>query len=104
MEYEIGRRYGYAELDGITAWCRANPRYALDTYEDYIEMRERDVSDMQFEIRLRRNGACFSVINRGELWYSKLTDNQKTELSAWYDAWLDAPATLIIPEPPAWLE
>lgn len=56
------------------------------------------------EIRSRRERECFPVINRGALWYEKLTEEQKTELSEWYQSWLDAPQTEIIPEKPAWLE
>ena len=41
------------------------------------------------ELRRRRQEECFSVINRGELWYSRLTEEQKTELGVWYQAWLD---------------
>lgn len=56
------------------------------------------------QLRTRREKECFPIINRGGLWYDKLTDEQKTELSAWYEAWLDAPETGTAPEKPAWLE
>lgn len=55
------------------------------------------------EIRTRRETECFPVINRGQLWYEGLTEEQKTELKAWYQAWLDATDTLAIPEKPGWL-
>ena len=55
-------------------------------------------------IRSRRSSECFPIINRGALWYDKLTDEQKTELSAWYEAWLDAPATGIVPDTLTWVE
>ena len=42
-------------------------------------------------IRMRRETECFAYINRGELWYSLLTDEQKAELANWYLSWLDAP-------------
>lgn len=32
-------------------------------------------------IRRRRETECFAYINRGELWYSLLTDEQKVELA-----------------------
>ena len=56
------------------------------------------------EIRSRRSYECFPIINRGSLWYNKLTAEQKTELSVWYEAWLDAPATKIIPSKPLWIK
>ena len=55
-------------------------------------------------LRKRREKECFPVINRGTLWYEKLTGEQKTELSTWYEAWLDAPATLTVPEKPSWID
>ena len=54
-------------------------------------------------IRERRAKTCFPVINRGQLWYSKLTPEQLDELSNWYQAWLDATETLEIPKKPEWL-
>ena len=45
-----------------------------------------------------------AYINRGELWYSLLTDEQKAELANWYLSWLDAPETRTIPAPPVWLD
>ena len=54
-------------------------------------------------IRSRRSSECFPIINRGALWYGKLTEGQKTELEEWYQAWLDAPATGIAPDVPEWL-
>lgn len=54
-------------------------------------------------IRARRETECFPIINRGELWYNKLTVEQKTELSVWYQNWLDAPQTGITPIKPVWL-
>lgn len=55
------------------------------------------------ELRTRRYKECFSVINRGEMWYSMLTDEQKAELKVWYKAWLDVTETLEPPEPLAWV-
>lgn len=55
-------------------------------------------------IRQRRESECFIYINRGELWYGLLTDEQKAELGEWYLSWLDAPETRTIPTPPVWLD
>lgn len=47
---------------------------------------------------------CFEIIdNRSQLWYNHLTEQQKQELDAWYQAWLDVTETKIIPEKPEWL-
>lgn len=55
-------------------------------------------------IREQRELECFSVVNRGGIWYELLTSQEKTELMDWYQAWLDATETLIIPEKPTWLK
>ena len=55
-------------------------------------------------LRYRRSEECFPIVNRGALWYDKLTEEQKAELSEWYEAWLDAPQTGSAPDRPAWLD
>lgn len=67
-----------------------------DKTADKIEAKKEN-------IRRLRESKCFNYVNRGQLWYDMLTAEQKEELRLWYIAWLDAPATLIIPEPPEWL-
>lgn len=54
-------------------------------------------------LRTQREYECFSVVNRGELWYNKLTEEQKAELSQWYEDWLDVTDTKVIPTKPTWL-
>ena len=60
-------------------------------------------NDLPTHIRLRREKECFSVINRGKLWYNLLSNSQLNELDTWYRAWLDAPETMVIPNKPVWL-
>lgn len=56
------------------------------------------------QLRVRRASECFSVIDRSILWHNRLTEEQKTELNVWYQAWLDVTETKVVPEKPAWLE
>lgn len=56
------------------------------------------------ELRHRREEECFSVVNRGALWYDRLTEAQKTELDGWYEAWLDVTETKNVPQQPGWLK
>lgn len=73
--------------------------------DDYLARRNAfDNSIALIELRNQREEECFSVINRGALWYDRLTEEQKQELSAWYQAWLDAPQTNVVPAKPAWLD
>lgn len=54
-------------------------------------------------VRARRERECFSVINRGKLWYDRLSNEQLLELEKWYQAWLDATETGVIPARPRWI-
>lgn len=69
------------------------------------EYKKEETSLQQVvQIRSDRLEICFPVINRGQLWYDILTNEQKKELAAWYQAWLDATETLKEPEMPDWLK
>ena len=54
-------------------------------------------------LRKKREEICFSIINRGKLWYDSLSSEQYQELKDWYKKWLDVTETNIIPETPKWL-
>ena len=54
-------------------------------------------------LRLLRQTECFSVVDRGKLWYSTLTKEQLSELTAWYNSWLNVTETKSVPEKPEWL-
>lgn len=56
------------------------------------------------DLRQKREKECFAYINRGELWYGKLTAEQKDELDVWYQAWLDITESRVVPEKPEWLK
>lgn len=61
------------------------------------------LKEKQQQLRKLRETECFAYINRGEMWYKRLTEEQKIELDAWYQAWLDITETLEIPSKPTWL-
>ena len=63
----------------------------------------RKLNAQKDTLRLQREIKCFPVINRGQLWYNTLTEQQKAELKEWYIAWLDVTDTLVIPNKPNWL-
>lgn len=80
--------------------CRIGKNWRLLNGEFIVvDILDNDV------IRVRRDVECFSVIdNRSPLWYKHLSEERKNELDAWYEAWLVATETKIIPEKPNWLE
>lgn len=55
------------------------------------------------QIRAKRD-ECFRIVNRGQVWYNTLNEEQKNELQLWYEAWLDAPETKNIPIIPKWIK
>lgn len=80
-------------------------------FEEYMETTEYKekataFEEQQFikELRRQREEECFSIINRGVLWYDNLTEVEKAELADWYRAWLDVTETLTVPDCPIWLE
>lgn len=62
------------------------------------------LEETKAEYRRRRETECFSVINRGQLWYEGISLTQLLELRQWYKAWLNVTETMVIPEKPGWLE
>ena len=101
-------------VDGIEVTEPADIEHFKEHYQAYrlrdgmLEYSEDKNTDNERkalcdELRQRRETECFSYINRGELWYALLTEDQKTELQVWYAAWLKVTETLTVPEKPSWL-
>jgi len=81
------------------AYTVKNGELVYDDQEDAALQEQVAISDL----RTRREKECFSVINRGQLWYSMLTKTQAAELATWYQTWLTVTDTKVVPERPAWL-
>lgn len=80
-------------------------------FADYMETEEYKAKAATFSteqelkrLRRLRERECFAVINRGELWYERLTESGKQELEIWYQAWLDVTETKSVPNKPEWLD
>ena len=84
MEYFLSTENGY--------------RFDRQSYQAMKDLKEVE------KLRARRAAECFSVIDRSILWHNRLTEEQKTELNVWYQAWLNVTETKGVPEKPAWLE
>lgn len=70
-----------------------------------VELTEEQKLEREKQrLRNLREKECFALVNRGELWYKRLTEEQKAELDVWYQAWLDVTQTLEIPVKPEWLK
>lgn len=83
--------YAFQLLDGKLV-------YNGEAYDAHVTEETRT------ELRRRRETECFSVVNRGQLWYEGVSLTQLLELRQWYKAWLNVTETMVVPEKPAWLE
>ena len=86
-------------IDAFRAYKYENGQLILD--QDKLQMLNEECFNE--ELRLKRQKLCFPYINRGELWYNRLSDTQKNELDTWYQAWLDVTDTKVVPIAPEWL-
>ena len=95
-----GELIDFLEADKIGCYRYENGQAVLDE-EKYMEVQEAGLIE---GLRARREAECFPVINRGQLWYEKLSDEQRAELSAWYQDWLDVTETKTAPQEPEWID
>lgn len=87
------------------AWRVVNGQLVNQRYE------KTPIEEILSDLRERREYECFSVVNRGVLWYNVLTEAQRLELDKWYKEWLDVTdryvegidIETIIPKKPEWL-
>ena len=87
-------------LDRFDVFKEIDGKLVLDS-----EKAESDRKALELAtLRERRETECFSVINRGWIWYSCLTLTQWRELRTWYLAWLNVTNTLTVPDRPSWLD
>ena len=71
----------------------------------YVPYTDEELKNIQIEeLRHKREIECFSIVNRGALWYNTLTQNQFEELNQWYIEWLNVTETLVEPQKPEWLK
>lgn len=62
-----------------------------------------DKKDMIIILRELREKQCFPVVNRGKVWYDRLSSEQLQELKDWYNDWLNVTETMIIPVTPSFI-
>jgi hypothetical protein len=54
-------------------------------------------------LRDLRQKECFAYADR-PLWYNNLSQEQKTQVDEWYNAWLNVTTTFVIPEKPSFIK
>ncbi|MBE7074344.1 MAG: hypothetical protein E7379_04585 [Clostridiales bacterium] len=68
-----------------------------------VEKKEPSEEEKVDSLRSRREFECFSIVNRGELWYESLTVEKYLQLKKWYQDWLDVTESKVVPEKPDWI-
>lgn len=69
-----------------------------------VRISETTESEILENLRYLREKECFSIVNRGTVWYKTLTEMQLSEIENWYKKWLDVTITKIIPTKPSWIK
>lgn len=79
-------------------------RDEIEKIKVYIPYTAEQLNSLKIqELRQKREIECFSIINRGKLWYKSLNIEQLNSLNDWYKKWLDVTITLIVPTKPTWI-
>lgn len=100
----FGVELSFEEFDRLM--CEQNNGKELKVENGKIVAFERipTKDEIVEDLRTQRQEECFSIINRGKLWYDTLTEEQLNELNNWYNAWLNVTETEIIPIKPTWIK
>lgn len=96
-----------SDIDVLDFECFVKTGEQYELKKEIYETKKKEKSKLSKEteiLRYRRVTECFSYVDRGALWYNRLTVEQKDELEKWYQAWLDVTETKEVPERPNWLE
>lgn len=88
-----------AEINGVNKLIVCPPSEAELAAEAEFERVARIAT-----LRARREKECFTIINRGQMWYEMLDEMQKQDLRDWYRQWLDVTVTQVVPNKPYWLK
>lgn len=85
--------------------CQQNKGKELKVENGKVVATEHQVTEEEIlnSLRYKREQECFPIINRGQLWYNKLTPEQIEELDQWYNDWLNVTETKVEPSKPEWL-
>lgn len=87
-------------LDRFEGFKLVDGKLVLDKEKDDADRLNQEKASL----RVRRESECFTVVNRGWLWYSCLSLSQWRELRSWYLAWLNVTNTMTVPERPSWID
>lgn len=93
-DFDFEKMHGYEIINNSLFF---NERKWIDYKKNVVELNE---------LRDRRETECFSVINRGDMWYRINVDTpeKENELKQWYKDWLNVTETREVPVKPDWIK
>ena len=111
---------GYLENETTHLYVADIPEDFYGNYQAYkvednaLVLDTKKLPDVETErelmnLRMMREAECFAIVNRGKLWYDRLSEGQYKELDEWYQAWLNVTEkkrgakSFTIPTRPKWL-
>lgn len=105
MEYELKKPYTLKEKNDFIVKYNHEMGMKIEFTNNGIIAKEIEISHEEILnlLRHKREQECFQIINRGQLWYNKLSSEQVEELDQWYNDWLNVTETKIEPTKPQWL-
>lgn len=109
MEYKVGDKFTKKQFtEELINFCNENGFMLLDIDEgehkyELAKIPEETIDKKRARLRRLREYVCFRrLATYCPFYFDKLTSEQKEELKQWYQAWLDAPQTLVEPTAPEW--
>jgi hypothetical protein len=73
-------------------------------FDTMVKLKERNPEKAKQGLRVMRDSECYPIVNRGQAWYRRLTETQKTDLDIWYQNWLDVTDTFVKPFKPSFVK
>lgn len=97
---ELNEVLDHDKIDGLV-WSEDEGKIVFSN----TRFEARKLQIKKEDLRNAREEVCFSVVNRGDIWYDKYvnTEERAREFEEWYQAWLDVTDTLVEPETPNWI-
>lgn len=71
--------------------------------ETDLTKQDLELEERKTKLRCLREQKCFPIVNRGTLWYMRLSNSQHQELVNWYNKWLDVTKTMVVPDDLDWI-
>ena len=96
----------FIEFYGLDGWYKKELISLVKLWRRKAKKKETEIEIHEKRLKIireKREKECFTIINRGQLWYASLSSKQVDELQDWYREWLDVTETMKLPKKPDWL-